>query len=74
MKSLFFLTFFALSQQSNLDENKDYTLNDHVDDEEPLSDGHRLIPDINCLVNDFPQFFGFPDRDVNPNIESQELN
>lgn len=70
MKSLFFLTFFAFSLQSNLDENKDYDLVDQIEEEQPEGPTHRLIPDINCLVNDFPQFFGFPDRNVNPDIES----
>lgn len=33
-----------------------------------------MIPDINCLVNDFPEFFGFPEKEINPNIEPQPIN
>jgi len=38
---------------SNLDENKDFTL---VDKEEDGNQGpeEHLVPDINCLANDFP--------------------
>ena len=54
MKLLSFLILFALSMQSNLDENKDFTLKDKKEEEQAPADSERLTPDINCLVNDFP--------------------
>ena len=54
---------------SNLDEENDYNLVD-PQEEEHVEDGEspHLIPDINCLINNFHEFFGFPEKEVNGNI------
>lgn len=58
---------------SNLNEN-DFELEDEdVDLNEGRDPGH-LVPDINCLVNDFPELFGFPKKIVNERIAPQPIN
>ncbi len=59
---------------SNMDDEKDYDLVDEEEDEpEVEEDEHveppHLIPDINCMINDFPELFGFPEKELNAKIK-----
>ena len=56
-----------------IDDSRDYDL---VDEEEPemVEETEHLIPDINCLTQKHPNFFGFPEKETTPFIQPKSLN
>ena len=53
----------------NLDPEKDFDLvSKDQDTTEDKGVSEQMTPDINCLVNDFPEFFGFPEAEINARI------
>ena len=65
----------------NLDTEKDFKDKEQSEDgndwEEIDSYGQpkeHLIPDINCIANDFADFYGFPEREINSEILTKPIN
>ena len=73
-KALLAVAFLGLTGSIlGLHEVKDYNFEDKpMEDQE--GDSEHLTPDINCLLREFPEYFGFPKKSVNPNIEPVGLN
>lgn len=67
------LLLLAVGLGLALHEVKDYEFVDaelDTSEEEP----EHLEPDINCLLREFPEFFGFPRKEVNADIDPVGLN
>ncbi len=70
------ILLIGLTSLSNLNEDRDY---DYIDEDDNFeSDGdeeaEHLTPDINCMVNDFKEFFGFPKKILNSYIVPKNIN
>lgn len=57
-------------------KDDDFNLVDPEDDQATpdMVKTEHLTPDINCLINNHPELFGFPEKQINASVEAKSIN